>query len=69
MDMDVTQVVEGLGAGRIIPQSFFVELCSLLIVLFDEHRVALVDKCCRVVAISSHGEVSVPVGLVVVLLL
>lgn len=69
MDMDVTQVVEGLSAGGIIPQGFFVELCSLFIVLLDKHRVALVNECCRVVAISGHGEVSVSVSLVIVLLL
>lgn len=69
MEMDVTQVVEGLSARGIVPQSFFVKLCSLFIVLLDEHRVAFVDKCCRVVAISVHGEVSISVSLVKVLLL
>lgn len=65
----VTQVVEGLSAGGIIPQRFFVELCSLLIILLDKHCVAFVDKCCRVVTISVHGEVSVSLGLVIVFLL
>lgn len=69
METDVTQVVESLSAGGIIPQCFFVKLCSLFIVLLDEHRVAFVDKCCRVVAISVHGEVSISISLVIVLLL
>lgn len=67
--MDATQVVEGFRAGRIVPQCFFVELRSLFIVLPAEHRVAFVGKCCRVVAIGIHGEVSISVSLVVVLLL
>lgn len=40
--MDVTQVVQGLSAGGIVSQRFFVELCSLLIVLLGKHCVALV---------------------------
>lgn len=65
----VTQVVEGLGAGGIVPQCFFVELCGLFVVLFDEHGAALVDECRWVVAIGGHGEISVAVRLVKVLLL
>lgn len=67
--MEATQVVEGFRAGRIIPQRFFVELRSLFIVLLDEHGVAFVVKRCWIVAIGSHGEVSISVSLVVVLLL
>lgn len=67
MRAGVTQVVKGLSAGRIIPQRFFVKLCSLLIVLLHKHRVALVDERCRVVAIGVHGEVRISIGLVVVL--
>ena len=69
MEMDVTQVVEGLGAGGIVPQSFFVELCSLFIVLLHKHSVSFVDESGGVVAISRHGEVSVSVSLVIIFLL
>lgn len=67
--MEATQVVEGFRAGGIVPQCFFVELHSLFIVLLDEHGVSFVVKCCRVVAIGIHGEVSISVSLVIVLLL
>ena len=39
----ITQVIEGLRAGGIIPQCFFVEFCSLFIILFDKQSVPLVD--------------------------
>lgn len=64
-----TQVVERLRAGRVVPQSLFVELCSLLVVVPAEHRVALVVERRWVVAVGVHGQVGVAVGLVVVFLL
>ena len=69
INADITQVVEGLGAGGIVPQRLFVELCSLFMVLFDKHGVTLVDKCRWVVAVGVHGEISIPVCLIIVLLL
>lgn len=64
-----TQVVKRLGAGRVVPQSLFVELGSLLVVVPGEHRVALVVERRRVVAVGVHGQVGVSVGLVEVFLL
>lgn len=64
-----TQVVKGLRAGRVVPQSFFVELGSLLVVVPAEHRVALVVERRWVVAVGGHGQVGVSVGLIVVFLL
>lgn len=67
--MDGTQIIEGLCAARVIPECFFKELGSLLIVLLDEHRAAFVVKCSGVITVCRHGDVCVPLSLLIVLLL
>ena len=66
---ELTQVVEGLGAGGVVPQGLPVELLRLVVVLPHEARVALVDERRGVVAVRAHGQVGVAVRLLVVLLL
>lgn len=64
-----TQIVEGLCAARVISECFFKEFGSLLIVLFDEHCATFVIKCSRVITICRHGNVCIPLSLLIVLLL
>lgn len=67
--MDGTQIIEGLRAAGVIPECFFKELGGLLIVLLDEHRAAFVIKCPGVITVCRHGDVCVPLSLLIVLLL
>lgn len=67
--MDGTQIIEGLCAAGVIPECFFKELGGLLIVLLDEHRAAFVIKCPGVITVRRHGDVCVPLSLLIVLLL
>lgn len=64
-----TQIVEGLCAARVISECFFKEFSSLLVVLLDEHCAAFVIKCSRVITICRHGDVCIPLSLLIVLLL
>lgn len=64
-----TQIVEGLRTARVISEGLFKEFGSLLVVLFDEHCAAFVIKCSGVITICRHGDVCIPLSLLIVLLL